>query len=220
MLKPVCKDGWWPGQALQLQYCCDCGPRLTEEPLKKAALALPDWSVLQRVQSWSVWSVALGLPGTEFTFLWKDSEIEARLTEATCDTAPDTAGFQKACLFPRSTRTQQCMGVRADGGERLFAQPWQAAADGWGKQVCRGAGGHCSVDEGWAARPPFSARWPLYLQCWQVLDVVKGFIAGNVWEEMKQQTLVCRSSCQRVITPYAACVPHPLLFQHPYVLDT
>lgn len=64
-----------------------------EEPLKKAALASPGCSVVQLCSLCraGMFSVALGLPGTEFTFLWKDSESEARLTEAPGDTAPDIA---------------------------------------------------------------------------------------------------------------------------------
>lgn len=48
--------------------------------------------------------------------------------------------------------------------------------------MCRGAGDRCSGDEGWAARPVVLLFLPgdLYLQWWQVLYVVNGFIAAKI----------------------------------------
>ena len=45
------------------------------------------------------------------------------------------------------------------------------------------AGCHCSVAEGWAARQGLLVSLPcdlLYMQYWEVLDVVEGFIAGKI----------------------------------------
>lgn len=51
-----------------------------------------------------------------------------------------------------------------------------------------------------------------------ILGSAGGSIRCIAGEEKKQQTVLYRNACQRVITPCTACPSHTFLFQHAYVL--
>lgn len=121
--------------------------------------------------------------------------------------------LKRGCLFPAVS--EHCrVWVKADGAElSLLSQ----AAVCWGEHVCRGAGDHYSGDEGWAARPVLLLSLPGDLftcnagKCWmwyKVSLLLK-------FERKRNNRLVCRNACQRVITPYIACLPPPFLFWVP-----
>lgn len=100
----------------------------------------------------------------------------------------------------------------------FFAKPYRPAVVRSENMFADRAGCHCSVDEGWAARQGVLVSLPrdlLYMQYWEVLDVVESFIASKICEEKKQQCIM-----QKCMTPCTACLSHPFLFQHAYVLGT